>query len=144
MVEAGAVGYLVKGCPMAELIDGIHLAARRQSTLSAEAAAHVLDEFSHKLQREQDIAAERQQGVERIQRAVAGEGLHAVFQPIFDLSSRRPFAYEALARFTGAPKRPPDQWFAGATAGQLVELSCARSRRRPARSPGTSPTPACR
>lgn len=41
---------------------------------------------------------------------------HLVFQPIVDLQRGVVAGYEALARFTGPPIAPPDQWFTAADA----------------------------
>jgi EAL domain-containing protein (putative c-di-GMP-specific phosphodiesterase class I) len=48
-----------------------------------------------------------------IERAIAGEGVRAVFQPIVDLRRRAVVGYEALTRFTvdGCHVGPPDHWF---------------------------------
>ena len=51
---------------------------------------------------------------EQIERVLADEGLHSVYQPIFDLGTGSPIAYEALSRFPGEPARTPDRWFADA------------------------------
>ncbi|MGA8680923.1 MAG: EAL domain-containing protein [Acidimicrobiales bacterium] len=65
----------------------------------------------------------------RIERVLEGQRLMHHFQPIFDLWSGELFAFEALARFPGKPKRPPDQWFAEAHAAGLgVELEIASMR----------------
>ena len=59
----------------------------------------------------------------RVDRFLKGRGLTHVFQPVFDLTSGRCFAVEALARFSGQPKRAPDLWFAEAhAAGVGVDL----------------------
>jgi EAL domain-containing protein (putative c-di-GMP-specific phosphodiesterase class I) len=42
-----------------------------------------------------------------------------VFHPIVDLETRREIGMEALARFGSIPMKPPDQWFAEATALEL-------------------------
>ncbi len=49
-------------------------------------------------------------------RAIAGEGMQSVFQPIVDLQRCRVVGYEALTRFDlpGAPRVGPDRWFAEA------------------------------
>lgn len=51
-----------------------------------------------------------------VDRAVAGDGVRAVFQPIIDLRRRVVVGYEALTRFTvdGNHVASPDQWFAQA------------------------------
>ncbi len=62
----------------------------------------------------------------RIERAIEEKNLAHHFQPIFDLWNGRLFAFEALARFPGKPKRPPDEWFAEAKAvGLGVDLELA-------------------
>jgi EAL domain-containing protein (putative c-di-GMP-specific phosphodiesterase class I)/putative methionine-R-sulfoxide reductase with GAF domain len=62
----------------------------------------------------------------RIDRFLKGRGLTHVFQPVFDMTSGDCFAVEALARFSGRPKRTPDVWFAEAHAmGVGVELEIA-------------------
>lgn len=49
-----------------------------------------------------------------IDRFLRGSGLTHVFQPLYDISTGECFAVEALARFSGQPKRSPDLWFAEA------------------------------
>jgi len=62
----------------------------------------------------------------RVDRLLRGRGLTHVFQPIFDITSGECFAVEALARFSGRPKRTPDLCFAEAHAmGVGVELELA-------------------
>ncbi len=62
----------------------------------------------------------------RIDRFLKGRGLTHVFQPVFDMTSGDCFAVEALARFSGRPKRTPDVWFAEAhSLGVGAELEIA-------------------
>ena len=51
-----------------------------------------------------------------VDRAVAGDGVRVVFQPIIDIRHRVVVGYEALTRFTvdGVHVAPPNQWFARA------------------------------
>ena len=59
----------------------------------------------------------------RVDGFLKGRGLTHLFQPVFDLTSGECFAVEALARFSGHPRRTPDAWFAEAHAmGVGVEL----------------------
>jgi EAL domain-containing protein (putative c-di-GMP-specific phosphodiesterase class I) len=67
--------------------------------------------------------------VDRIRRAVAGDGLQILFQPILDLRDRRVVGLEALARFSGPPNRSPELWFreaAGLGLGEDLELTAIR------------------
>lgn len=53
------------------------------------------------------------------------------YQPLVDIVHGTAVGYEALARFSGPPSLPPDQWFAAAEAlgrrNELEHLVCARS-----------------
>jgi EAL domain-containing protein (putative c-di-GMP-specific phosphodiesterase class I) len=67
---------------------------------------------------------------DRIEQALTGAGLTIVLQPIFSLLSGTVVEVEALARFTAAPLRGPDRWFAEAASvglGRPLEL-CAIKR----------------
>ena len=71
-----------------------------------------------------------QRRVERIADVIAGEQLAVALQPIFELRSRRPRGFEALARFPSDPSRGPDVWFAEARrAGMGEELELLAVRR---------------
>ncbi len=51
--------------------------------------------------------------------AVGGRGVHAVYQPIVDVSRGVAVGYEALVRFAGYPEQNPELWFAAAHAHGL-------------------------
>ena len=65
-----------------------------------------------------------------LERLCTGEGITMVVQPIVDIGTGRPHAYEALARFSTEANQGPLQWFALAEEfgmrGEL-ELACLRS-----------------
>lgn len=82
-----------------------------------------------------EIAEEREQrsvrdtATARIDAAIAA-GRSCVYQPIWNLSDRRPIGFEALARFTAEPLRSPDRWFAEAAAvglGSDLELAAIQT-----------------
>jgi EAL domain-containing protein (putative c-di-GMP-specific phosphodiesterase class I) len=65
----------------------------------------------------------------RIRRLCADGELETVFQPMIELGSNHPVAYEALTRFPGR-SRTPREWFADATelgVGSDLELAAVRS-----------------
>ena len=119
MLRAGAVGYLVKGTAADELVDGIEKVAQGGTSLSAEVMSGVVAELATQLRRE-EIEREADQALRGdIERFVSGHGVWMVFHPIVDLETRDEIGVEALARFGSIPVKPPDQWFADATALEL-------------------------
>lgn len=65
-----------------------------------------------------------------IERAIRGDGLTVVRQPIVELDGRASVGYEALARFSAQPRRSPDRWFEDAAAlgrGCALELAAIDS-----------------
>jgi EAL domain-containing protein (putative c-di-GMP-specific phosphodiesterase class I)/DNA-binding NarL/FixJ family response regulator len=129
MLRAGAVGYLVKGAPLTEIVDTIRRAARGQAVLSAEVTSDVVHELAGKLELEEGSKELRRAQVERIRAALDAGILSVVFQPIVELENGAVIGYEALARFETMPSRPPNLWFAEAgTVGLQVELELAALR----------------
>ena len=123
MIEAGAIGYLIKGCAASEVLATIERTARRESTLSPQVARHLVGRLSVDLRAESD-ESERRLAIEAsVRAAIAGEGLKIVFQPIVLLATGKSVGYEALARFSLEPQQSPDRWFSDAeTIGRRIEL----------------------
>jgi PAS domain S-box-containing protein len=72
----------------------------------------------------------QQQQAERIGQVLDDGGPVILFQPILELASGKPVGAEALARFTGEPYRPPNEWFTDAASvglGVELELSAMRA-----------------
>lgn len=69
-------------------------------------------------------ASQRQQSIlAAVTPLPSGTGLSMVFQPIVDLSSGATVGFEALARFSAEPLRPPNVWFAeAAEVGLGIQL----------------------
>ena len=129
MLEAGAIGYLLKGDSIDKIVEAIHRAADGQAPLSAEIAGEVIDELLGQLNVDRQAETQTRRQVKRIRRALdEDDRLSMVFQPICSLSGRTVGA-EALARFRGPPKRGPDRWFAEAgTVGLRLELELAAAK----------------
>jgi EAL domain-containing protein (putative c-di-GMP-specific phosphodiesterase class I)/FixJ family two-component response regulator len=129
MLRSGAVGYLVKGTPAEDILASISRVADGGTSLSIEVVGGIVHELTSQLRREE---IEREQIETRrgeIRRFLDGEGLTMAFQPIVELATGGLVGYEALARFRSFPLRPPDQWFAEATALELgvqLELEAIR------------------
>jgi len=142
MLQAGAAGYVLKGTPPADVIDGIRRVAAGQSPISAEVAGSVVDQLRTNLDAETLDENHRQLLLGQLSRALNGNALDMVYQPILDLESRQLVGLEALARFSMKPYRPPNEWFAvAANLGLATELQLrAFSRALDARAqlpPGT-------
>jgi len=115
MLEAGVVGYLVKGSSIESIVDSIEQAAGGQGSLSVEITGDVIEELVGQLSMRRRAEDRRRLREARIRRAMEAEGaLGVVFQPIFDLTCNKTVGVEALARFHMAPDRGPDRWFAEA------------------------------
>ena len=115
MLEAGVVGYLVKGSSIESIVDSIEQAAGGQGSLSVEITGDVIEELVGQLSVRRRAEDRRRLREARIRRAMEAEGaLGVVFQPIFDLTRNKTVGVEALARFHMAPDRGPDRWFAEA------------------------------
>jgi EAL domain-containing protein (putative c-di-GMP-specific phosphodiesterase class I) len=124
------VGYLVKGTPIPEIRNAIHRAARGEPSLSEAVAPIVVEELRAQLVRDSSTRESRRETVARIRRVLDGVGLAIVFQPIVDIGTRRTMGFEALARFSETPTRPPNEWFADAARvglGVEFELEAIRA-----------------
>lgn len=65
-----------------------------------------------------------------LERALRGEGVSTVYQPIIDLHRLMVVGYEGLVRFNGPSHLTPDRWFAAAASrGVLAELEAVTLRR---------------
>ncbi len=131
MLQGGAVGYLVKGTQPSEILGAIRRAARGFPSVSPEVMSGMVKDLADQLQREEVASTERKARIERISRAVAGEGRRMVFQPIMELEDHRVVGMEALARFEpGEDPWPVERWFIEAVEvglGPDLELACART-----------------
>jgi EAL domain-containing protein (putative c-di-GMP-specific phosphodiesterase class I)/DNA-binding NarL/FixJ family response regulator len=128
MLRAGAVGYVGKDQPADDVLRAIHRSVQGRASISvgavADVAERLVEDRSYRTSEHVSVSAER------IQRALQGDGLEIVFQPIVELSSGHVRGLEALARFHSKPRRAPQTWFTEAAgAGLLVELELAAASR---------------
>ncbi len=124
-LAAGAKDFLTKP------IDRLEVLLRVSNLLETRGLYLRMQHEREQLQKEleeqrlRDDLLEHQQraSVARIDRALTHDGMHMHFQRIVALDGGRVVGLEALARFTGPPDRPPDEWFAEAEAiGRGAEL----------------------
>jgi EAL domain-containing protein (putative c-di-GMP-specific phosphodiesterase class I)/CheY-like chemotaxis protein len=127
MLQAGVVGYLVKGGSVGSILASIEQAADGHSSLSVEVTGDVIEELVEQLSRRRRDDERLQLRTARVRGAVENvEALRVVWQPIRALEGGRIVGVEALARFRGPPRRGPSTWFAEATeVGLRSELELA-------------------
>lgn len=141
MVEAGAIGYLVKGELASKLLDMLRDLAEGQPRLAPTAASQVLDELATHLRSTQNATAKRQSQRERIQRLLDRPGeLEIALQPVFDLESGGIVGVEALSRFPKWAGDDPASVFADAwETGLGVDLELLAVRRAVTTLPAVPP-----
>jgi EAL domain-containing protein (putative c-di-GMP-specific phosphodiesterase class I) len=132
VLDAGANDFLTKP------VDRTEVMLRVRNLLHTRALHDTLR--AHNLELEAEIAdrdadrerarAEHAATRDRVVRALSGDVLHMVFQPIAELATGATVGVEALARFADLPARPPNEWFRDAAeVGLAIDLELAAVRR---------------
>lgn len=112
-LHAGATDFLTKPFDHTEVVlrvrnllqtRALHVALHRHT-------AELEAELAERAEKEQRAAQQQEDRRQRVQGVLDAGTYHMVFQPIFDLGSGAIAGVEALARFPGAPARPPNEWF---------------------------------
>jgi EAL domain-containing protein (putative c-di-GMP-specific phosphodiesterase class I)/DNA-binding NarL/FixJ family response regulator len=129
MLEAGAVGYLVKGSSVDSIVRSIALASDGRGSLSAEVTGEVIEELAGQLSERRRAADRVRLREARIRRALSEDGVLSIaYQPITTLLGEIVGA-EALARFIPL-NRGPAHWFAeAAEVGLRAELELEAARK---------------
>ena len=129
MLRAGAVGYVMKGSPMHDLLEAIHGSMRGESSLAGPVARDVVSELAARLERQRRYEDEFGRRRRRIRSALDGGRPVAVFQPVVRLEDGGVVGVEALARFDAALIESPVSWFEEAdTVDMRLELELAAVR----------------
>jgi EAL domain-containing protein (putative c-di-GMP-specific phosphodiesterase class I) len=69
------------------------------------------DVMSDQISRERQASSDQTLKVQQIMRAIEDGEPSIVYQPIYNLNTRRVTAVECLSRFRSSPSRSPDVWF---------------------------------
>jgi EAL domain-containing protein (putative c-di-GMP-specific phosphodiesterase class I)/CheY-like chemotaxis protein len=126
MLRAGALAYVVKGDSTDELLTAIHRAVDGEPVVAERLALPVSTAIAEHLEHRRESSRRRQLQRRRIAQVIEDREFAIAFQPIFDLETSGIVGYEALARFTGTPRRGPDAWLVEAeSCGLRVELELA-------------------
>jgi EAL domain-containing protein (putative c-di-GMP-specific phosphodiesterase class I)/DNA-binding response OmpR family regulator len=132
VLEAGANDFLTKPVDRGEVVLRVRNLLHTRA-LHDQLRAHNIVLETEIAERDANDARARAAHAaltEQIHRAVDGDFLHMVFQPVVDLATGDTVAFEALARFDTQPVRPPDSWFADAArVGLATDLELAAVRR---------------
>jgi EAL domain-containing protein (putative c-di-GMP-specific phosphodiesterase class I)/CheY-like chemotaxis protein len=129
MLQAGSVGYLVKGSTSEEIVDAVTRSVRGLSSLSPQVAGEVIQELVGQLELRDHETQVRRRRMELVRQVLQGEGVNVAFQPIVDLRDGTVVGVEALARFGAKPTRSPERWFAeAADIGMRLDLELASAK----------------
>lgn len=121
VLQAGAKDFLTKPFDTAEVV------LRVRNTLESAYQYALMRRHAESLQQIVDTNHIRRDSdgerAERIAAAMEPHAMSIVYQPVVHLGSGRIVGAEALARFVGPPRRPPNEWFDEADEiGTLADL----------------------
>lgn len=129
LLRAGVAGYLSKSATSEEVVAAVRAVAAGGQRFEPAIASKAMGELTTRLHAERNVELRADQARGRIERAIRLGAFSIVAQPIVELGSGSVCGFEALARFTGPPDRPPDQWFAEAEqVGRLIDLEVATAK----------------
>lgn len=129
LLRSGIAGYLTKSASSEDVIEAVRAVAEGGQRFVPAIAAKAFGELTSRLHAERGDQLRVEQAQRRIDRAIRQQAFRMVLQPVFDLATGEPQGAEALARFTGPPQRPPDQWFAEAElVDRRIDLEVAAAR----------------
>ncbi|HSK25117.1 MAG TPA: EAL domain-containing protein [Egicoccus sp.] len=131
-LQAGATDFVTKPFDVTEIV------LRVRNLLDAKALHTQVQRYNEVLESrleerervERERAEHRRRVLARIADALDERSRRTVYQPIADLRTGEVVGFEALARFSGQPNRPPNEWFEEAASvgcGVGLELAAART-----------------
>jgi EAL domain-containing protein (putative c-di-GMP-specific phosphodiesterase class I)/ActR/RegA family two-component response regulator len=129
MLRSGARGYLVKGAPAQDLIDGLRRCAEGSTALSAGLSEHLISEMGELGRAERAFGAAARARYERFLKLLQPGGSVATYQPVVYLRTGAVVGYEALTDFGAQPSLSTEDIFREAHQvglGVDLELHTAR------------------
>jgi EAL domain-containing protein (putative c-di-GMP-specific phosphodiesterase class I)/FixJ family two-component response regulator len=99
MLRSGARGYLVKGAPAQDLIDGLRRCADGRTALSEGLSEHLVAEMGELGRAEHEGSAAARARYERYLNLLRPGGSTPAYQPVVNLRTGVVAGYEALTRF---------------------------------------------
>ncbi|MGH9105600.1 MAG: EAL domain-containing protein [Acidimicrobiales bacterium] len=100
MLRRGTQGYLVKGAPAPDLLEGLRRCAGGSTALSEGLSGHLIAELAELGRAEQASSAAAQARYERLSLLLAPGGSSPTYQPVVHLRSGAVAGYEALTDFS--------------------------------------------
>ncbi|HTW07351.1 MAG TPA: EAL domain-containing protein [Acidimicrobiales bacterium] len=123
MLRNGARGYLVKGAPAQDLLDGLRSCAEGSTALSDGLSGHLIAEMGELGRAEQACSAAARARYERLSLLLQPGCSSPTYQPVVHLRSGCVAGYEALTDFAREPARSTEDIFREAhQVGLGVEL----------------------
>jgi EAL domain-containing protein (putative c-di-GMP-specific phosphodiesterase class I)/FixJ family two-component response regulator len=129
MLRSGARGYLVKGGPAQDLLDGLRRCAEGATALSEGLSGHLIAEMGELGRAERACTAAAKARYESLARLLEPGASIAKYQPVVFLRTGQLAGYEALADFTNFPESTTEEVFRDAhQVGLGVELELHTAR----------------
>jgi EAL domain-containing protein (putative c-di-GMP-specific phosphodiesterase class I)/FixJ family two-component response regulator len=129
MLRSGAHGYLVKGAPAKDLLDGLRRCAEGATALSEGLSGHLIAEMEDLGQAERACSAAAKARYEKLAKLLDPGNSVATYQPVVNLRTGHLAGYEALAAFGSEPNTGAEDIFREAhQVGLGVELELHTAR----------------
>ena len=103
MLRSGVRGYLVKGAPAQDLLDGLRRCADGATALSEGLSDHLIAEMGEQGRAERAFGAAAKARYERLCQLLQPGGSCATYQPVVNLRTGGVAGYEALTDFSREP-----------------------------------------
>jgi EAL domain-containing protein (putative c-di-GMP-specific phosphodiesterase class I)/ActR/RegA family two-component response regulator len=128
MLRSGASGYLLKGAPAQDVIDGLVRCAEGATALSAGLSDHLIAEMRELGRAERAFGAAAKARHERLAKLLLPGVSTPVYQPVVGLHTGETAGYEALTDFGSGPSSTEDIFREAHEVGLGVELELHTAR----------------